>query len=165
LTIDTGDLDIVHDPEARGHVVGRIREALSRGLYQQPPLGIEPIPQARATPEMPVRRRISDFQRWQQALDSHEGILADLYFNYICLMEGIGELGSELKAVWAAQEELYERVGNRHEAREQALETHMPRLQEELAGCLAQLLNLANFAGVDLEASYLARMSHNRGQA
>jgi len=165
LSIDTSNLDIVGDPDARGHVIGRIQEALSRGVFQQPLPRTEPVLEAQATAVLPGRRRISDLQRWHRASDSDEGILADLYFNFISLMEQIGELGSELKAVWEAQERMREGIGNRYEARERALETRTPHLQEELADCLAQLLKLANLTGVDLEASYLARMNLNRGRA
>lgn len=37
-------------------------------------------------------------------------------------------------------------------------------LAEELADCLAYLVKLANYAGVDLEAAYLAKMRRNLGR-
>jgi deoxyadenosine/deoxycytidine kinase len=161
LAIDTSDLDFVRDSEARRHVVGRVRETLDSGLYQQPLLELDPPARAGETPHLPTRRGIGDIQRWQRSLDGHDTMLADPYFNYIALMGGIGHLGAELAAAWRTQEQIYEKVGNRQEARETALAGHMPVLQEQLGDCLASLLRLANLAGVDLETGYLARFAQD----
>jgi len=162
LTIDTNTLDIVQDRRAREQLIGQVRETLSRGIFQQPLPDLEPSALAKEAPSLPSRRRLSDFQRWHHTLDRHKGFLTDVYFNYICLMEEIGELGAELKAVWGAQELLYEKLGNQQEARDRALQEHLPHLQKELADCLAYLLKLANYSGVDLEGSYVAKMNANR---
>jgi deoxyadenosine/deoxycytidine kinase/NTP pyrophosphatase (non-canonical NTP hydrolase) len=162
LTIDTNTLDIVQDRRAREQLIGQVRETLSRGIFQQPLPDLEPSTRAKEAPSLPSRRRLSDFQRWHQTLDRHKGFLTDIYFNYICLTEEIGELGAKLKAVWRAQELLYEKLGNQQEARDRALQEHLPHLQEELADCLAYLLKLANYSGVDLESSYVAKMNANR---
>ncbi len=53
---------------------------------------------------------------------------------------------------------LYDKVGNRQEAQDRALQERLPDLREELADCLAYLLKLANYTGVDLEQAYLAKM-------
>jgi len=162
LTIDTNNLNIVQDLEARAYVIGQVREALSRGIFQPPLPELEPSLQTEEVPVLPEGRRLSDFQRWHEKLDKDKGFLTDLYFNYICLTEEIGELGAELKAIWRAQEALYAKVGNRQEARDQALQEHLPHLQEELADCLAYLLKLANYTGVDLESAYVSKMNRNR---
>jgi len=161
LIIDTNNLNIVQDLEARAYVIGQVREALSQGLFQPPLPELAPSPLQRV-PALPASRRLSDLQRWHKMLDEDKGFLTDLYFNYIGLTEEIGELGAELKAVWKAQEALYDKVGNRQEARERALQERLPHLQEELADCLACLLKLANRMGVDLESAYVARMNSNR---
>lgn len=162
LAMDTNGLNIVQDPEARAHAIGRVREALSRGIFQQPLPELGGSVEAEGAPAVLKRRRLSDFQRWHDMLDRDKGFLTDLYYNYICLVEEIGELGAELKAIWRAQETLYDQVGNRQEARDRALQEHRPHLQEELADCLAYLLKLANYTGVDLESAYVGKMNLNR---
>ena len=107
-------------------------------------------------------RRLPDFQRFQRAFDQEKGFIDDLFFNFICLTEEIGEIGRVLKRVWHRQEKLLEQVGNRPEAHDRALETVNADLEEELADALAYLLKLANDAGIDLESAYLKKMSQNR---
>ncbi len=169
LAIDTNDLNIVRHPEDLAQVVGAIRSALTQGIYRQPLPQIEPAVGAESG-EGEIgfaenRRRLGDFQRWHLALDREKGLLADLYFNFICLTEKVGNLGAQLKDVWAAQETLYDAIGNRQEAQDRALQERLPDLREELADCLAYLLKLANYTGVDLEQAYLARMGVRQERA
>jgi deoxyadenosine/deoxycytidine kinase len=161
LAIDTNNLNVVRHPEDLTQVVGAIRTALTQGIYQRPLPQMEPVVGAEIEEEVSLaegRRRLGDFQRWHLALDQEKGILADLYFNFICLTEEIGKLGAQLKDVWAAQEMLYDQVGNRQEAQDRALQERLPDLREELADCLAYLLKLANYTGIDLEQAYLAKL-------
>jgi NTP pyrophosphatase (non-canonical NTP hydrolase) len=108
------------------------------------------------------RRRLGDFQRWHLALDKEKGLLTDLYFNFICLTEEVGDLGAELRGVWTAQEELYKKVGNRREALDRAIQERLPELRQELADCLAFLLRLANYTGIDLEEAFLSEMKKDK---
>jgi deoxyadenosine/deoxycytidine kinase/NTP pyrophosphatase (non-canonical NTP hydrolase) len=165
LAIDTNNLNVVRHPEDLAQVVGAIRSALTEGIYQRPLPQVEPVVGAEIEEEVLVegRQRLGDFQRWHLALDREKGFLTDLYFNFICLAEETGELGAQLKDVWAAQETLYEKIGNRQEAQDRALQERLPDLREELADCLVYLLKLANYTGVDLEQAYLAKMGmHNK---
>lgn len=162
LPIDTNSLDIVHNPQDLAKVVGRIKSALEKGTYQRAlPRTGPTLDEADRVVFMEGRRRLSDLQRWHLALDKEKGFLTDLYFNFICLTEEIGELGAELKQVWAAQERHYRRVDNRREAQDRALQERLPHLQEELADCLAYILKLANYTGIDLEEAYLEKMRTN----
>jgi len=162
LAIDTNNLNVVRHSEDLAQAVGAIRSALTQGIYQRPFPQMEPVVGAEIEEGevslAEARRRLGDFQRWHLALDREKGFLADLYFNFICLTEEIGKLGAQLKDVWAAQETLYEKIGNRQEAQDSALQESLPDLREELAECLAYLLKLANYTGVDLEQAYLAKM-------
>jgi deoxyguanosine kinase len=166
LAIDTNDLNFVRHPEDLAQVVGGIRSALTEGIYQQPLPQMEPAVGVEFKEgEVSLaegRRRLGDFQRWQLALDREKGFLADLYFNFICLTEEIGKLGAQLKDVWATQETLYEKTGNRQEAQDRALQEGIPELRGELADCLAYLLKLANYTGVDLEQAYLSKMGMHK---
>lgn len=165
LAVDTNNLNVVRHPEDLAQVVGAIRSALTQGIYQRPLPQMEPVVAAEIKEEVRLaesRRRLGDFQRWHLALDREKGFLTDLYFNFICLMEEIGELSAQLKDVWHAREKLYDKIGNRQEAQDRALQEHLPDLREELADCLAYLLKLANYTGIDLEQAYLVKMSMNK---
>jgi deoxyguanosine kinase len=165
LAMDTNNLNVVRHPQDLAQAVGAIRSALTEGIYQQPLLQVEPVVGAKIEEEVSLaesRRRLGDFQRWHLVLDQEKGLLADLYFNFICLTEEIGNLGAQLKDVWAAQETLYDKVGNRQEAQDRALQERLPDLREELADCLAYLLKLANYTGVDLEQAYLAKIGMHK---
>jgi deoxyguanosine kinase len=165
LPIDTNRLDIVHDPQDLAQVVSHIKSALEQGTYQRPLPRIGPaLDEADRAVFMEGRRRLGDFQRWHLALDKEKDFLTDLYFNFICLTEEMGELGAELKRVWVDQKRHYKRVGNRREAQDRALQEHLPHLREELADCLAYILKLANYTEVDLEEAYLEKMRTNVGR-
>jgi deoxyadenosine/deoxycytidine kinase/NTP pyrophosphatase (non-canonical NTP hydrolase) len=161
LVIDTDGLDIVNDLEARAQVVNRVKAALQGDSLQLPLLDLdetgEDAPAALSNP----RRRLADFQRFHRALDREKGFIADLFFDYICLTEEIGEIGRVIKQTWRTQDALVPQTGNRQEAMDRALESAKADLQEELADALAYLLKIANDSGIDLEAAYLAKMDRN----
>ena len=161
LALDTNGLDIVRDPAARADVVARVKSALRLDSYQLslPDLEDEsPEP----LPATDGGRRLPDFQRFHRALDQEKGFVADLFFNYICLTEEIGELGRVLKQTWRLQDRLLPQAGNRQEAHDRAKEALQAELQEELADNLAYLLKIANDAGIDLESAYLKKMGQDR---
>jgi NTP pyrophosphatase (non-canonical NTP hydrolase) len=97
------------------------------------------------------RRRLGDFQRWHRALDEDKGFLQDIFFNFICLTEEVGELGAALNRLWRAK-------ATGKDPQDATM------LREELADCLAYLLKLANYAGFDLEEAYLDKMALNRAR-
>jgi NTP pyrophosphatase (non-canonical NTP hydrolase) len=82
-------------------------------------------------------------------LDEEKGFFQDIFFNFICLTEEVGELGAVLARAWRDKE-----LGQEHD--------NQAALREELADCLAYLLKLANYAGFDLEEAYLDKMRINR---
>ena len=159
LPIDTNNLDFVRYPQDLAQVAGHIKSALEKGTYQRPLPRIGPaLDEADRAVFIEGSRRLGDFQRWRLALDREDGLLADLYFDFLCLTEGVGNLGAELKGVWTAQERLYKKVGNRREALDRAVQARLPELQQELADCLASLLRLANYTGIDLEEASIGGM-------
>jgi deoxyadenosine/deoxycytidine kinase/NTP pyrophosphatase (non-canonical NTP hydrolase) len=159
LTLDTDSIDVVSDLDARANVVSRVRAALQGDSIQLSLLEPGGTPEAQTTTLS--RRRLADFQRFHRALDREKGFIADLFFNYICLTEEIGEIGRLIKQTWRRQESLLPETGNRQEAMDRALEDAKADLQEELADALAFLLKIANDAGIDLEAAYLNKMDRN----
>jgi deoxyguanosine kinase len=150
LSLDTNQINFVQNPDDLTHIIGRVRSAL--GLLPRQP-ALLPVAPTLSEVDRAVftegHRRLGDFQRWHRALDEEKGFLKDIFFNFICLTEEIGELGAALAQSWRADAR-----GEEYDAR--------AALQEELADCLAYLLKLANDAGFDLEEAYLEKMRRNR---
>ncbi len=155
LILDTDGVDIVNDLAARAEVIGRVKSAL-QGEHLQLPL-LEPDETREAAAPL-SRRRLTDFQRFHRTLDRDKGFIDDLFFNYICLTEAIGNIGRQIKQTWRRQEDLLPEAGNRQEALERAVESGKTDLQEELADALAFLLKIANDAGIDLESAYVTKI-------
>jgi len=151
LPIDTNPLNFVTTPADFEFIVERVRTALQEGTHQpslpamSPTIGGEPL--LRQGSPLP------DLQKFHVELDRLKGFNPDIYFNYICLCEEIGELGSELAQLWRRQHRMQSAGISLPEA---------TRIGEELADCMAYLLKIANYAGVDLEHAYLQKMQRNR---
>jgi deoxyguanosine kinase len=160
LVLDTDGLDIVRNPEIRAEVVAKVKSALRLDSYQ---LSLPTLDEREMEPltDTNAGRRLGDFQRFHRALDREKGFIADLFFNYICLTEEVGEIGQVLKQTWRRQDQLLPQVGNRREAHDRALDATRTDLQAELADALAYLLKVANDAGIDLELAYLRKMGEN----
>lgn len=160
LALDTDGLDIIRDVDARNEVIAKVKTALKLDGYQ---LSLAELHEATAgaAPTITAGRRLGDFQEFHRTLDREKGFLADLYFNYICLTEEVGEIGRVLKHAWRRQELARGQVGNFREAHDLAIEAARADLQEELADALAFLLKMANDAQIDLESSYLKKMAKN----
>jgi deoxyadenosine/deoxycytidine kinase len=158
LTVDTEDLDFVHDSAARMDIVGRMKNAIRDDAHQLAfPDMTSPIEQAI---EVDDGRRLTDFQRLHRLRDRDEGSGPDLFLDFVGLAEQIGSVGHTLRVAWSKQSELLAQVGNREEAKDKALELVARDLQPQLADVLATLLKLANGAGIDLESAYLKKMHH-----
>lgn len=158
LVIDTDNLDIVRRPEDLAFIVQRIRSVLGQGTHQRP------LPEIGPETFTEDHRRLPDFQRWHQAFDREKGFSTDLFFNFICLLEEIGELANEIAHIWKRQEMLRRDGMAAGPALDAAVSEQQAGLRDELADCLAYILKLANYAGIDLEAAYLAKMQANRGR-
>ena len=96
---------------------------------------------------------LHDLQCYHRELDAAKGFHPDLYFNTLLLQEEVGEVASVVTRMWC----LEQRAGDL----DAALDQYRDGLAEELADCLAYVVKLANYAGVDLEAAYLTKMRHN----
>lgn len=158
LAIDTDDLNIVGNPDDLADIVQRIRNALGAGTHQPA------LPELTATPPVSLEtgpRTLAMLQHWERALDAEQASLTDLYFNFIALQAEMGGLATEMQEAWRTTERFHAITQNRQEAQKQALTAHLPGLRRELADCLAYLLKLANYVGIDLEQAYLDRAQAN----
>jgi deoxyguanosine kinase len=160
LSIDTNQLNIVTKPEDFYAVAGQIKSVLQEGIVQPR------LPQFTQTtgdglsPE--YRNSLPVYQQFHVELDRAKGFITDLYFNYLCLSEEMGELGSELAQLWREEAQLRMQGETSEIARREALHARKGELESELADCMAYLLKMANYAGIDLEKAYLEKMRVNQ---
>ncbi len=155
LVMDTDRLDFVHSPRDRAEGIGRVRAALEKGTFQPP---LPEMPASLPSEGPPIlaegRRRPSDFRRFHPVPGQDKEFISDVYLDFLSLLEKVGEVSRELKAVWLDGQARLARGSPQRQAQEEALQAHLPRLREELADMLAFILKIANSAGIDLEAAY-----------
>jgi deoxyguanosine kinase len=159
LYIDTNELNIVRRPQDFSDVVGRVRSALEEGAYQK---ALPQMETGVTVKQVDAGATLADYQRFHVELDRSKGFITDLYFNYLCLSEEMGELGSELAEIWREEARLTRQGQSRQEAKAGAIEKSKDSLKGELADCMAYLLKIANQAGIDLEAAYVSKMKVNQ---
>jgi deoxyguanosine kinase len=163
VTIDTTDLNIVRNPEDLGVILERIRSVLGHGTHQRPLLdvGADSFQERNAALFERAERRLPDLQSWHLAFDREKGFSTDLSVNFICLQEEIGELATEVLGVLSRQRMLQRDGMEARQALRSAAAEQEAGLANEMADCLAYLLKLANYVGIDLESAYLAKMRDN----
>jgi deoxyguanosine kinase len=160
LSIDTNDLNFVANPADLQLIVDRLQSALKEGMFQHPLPDWE-LDLAREEP-LTHSRPLADLQRFHVELDRLKGFDTNVYFNFLCLSEEIGELGSALADLWR-EEVRQESCGQSgQDAHEMAMRRCRQDIESELADCMAYLLKLSNYAQVDLESAYVAKMKLNR---
>ena len=162
LIIDTNELNFVRRESDFQAVVERINSVLQEGMYQRTLPQFEPLQQEQAPGPLGRGSQISALQRLHVELDKTKGFNTDIYFNYLCLSEEMGELGSELAKLWREQDARVAQGETAVSALKMALNTQRPTLKSELADCMAYLLKLANYTGIDLEDAYLSKMRENQ---
>lgn len=159
LTIDTNDLNFVTDPDDFQTIIARIQSELQEGAFQQAlPYFDTSQP---AVDLLEQGRPLTDYQVFHQHLDHLKGFSTDLFFNYLRLSEEIGELGSVLADFWSTETQQLARGLPKEQARVLVLDEYRQALESELADCLAYLLKLANYGGINLETAYLSKMKRN----
>jgi deoxyadenosine/deoxycytidine kinase/NTP pyrophosphatase (non-canonical NTP hydrolase) len=154
LFTNTNQLNIVTRPADFQSIVNQVRSALQELPQFETPLAGERW-LARGRP-------LTDFQRFHVELDRSKHFDTDPYFNYLCLSEEMGELGSEFAKLWMEEAALVVEGQEPARARQHALNRRRSALESELADCLAYLLKLANYAGIDLETAYVGKMHRNQ---
>ncbi len=163
LTIDTNPLNFVTRTKDFQFILGQVENALQEGLAEKQHPTFERALQAPAVQEHP--NSLPAFQRFHDELDRSKGFITDLYFNYLCLSEEMGELGSELADLWREESRLVLGGETEEKAHQIAINKQREALRSELADCMAYLLKLSNYAGIDLEEAYLEKMDLNQRRA
>lgn len=91
---------------------------------------------------------IRELQAFHEALDYAKSFDLDMLRNVAYLSEEIGEVVSAIRRLKKAEEP-------------STLEEARAQLGEELADCLAYIVKLANYGGVDLQDAYSKKMKRN----
>jgi len=91
---------------------------------------------------------IRRLQAFHESLDHEKGFDQDLLRNVAYLSEEIGEVVTAIRDLKEADDP-------------SALEEARAHLGEELADCLAHIVKLANYGGVDLQEAYVSKMERN----
>ena len=91
---------------------------------------------------------LQDLQAFHEWLDREKAFDLDLLRNVAYLTEEVGEVVGAIRDLKRADGP-------------SAVEAARAHLGEELADCLAYVLKLANYAGVDLQEVYVRKMERN----
>ena len=163
LTIDVTELDFLSRPEDVQWVADKIQAELGQQTSGQPVKN--------ATPAVATLQQgsIAKYQQFHHSLDEMKGFDQDPFFNFIGLVEEVGELATVLMRTWADSQRMM-RNGRvtapttaelTDLAMHEALTQNRALLRAELADLLAYTLKLSNYIGVDLEEAYLEKMREN----
>jgi len=163
LVVDTDPLNFVTRTADLQSIVDRIRSILQEGTFQQPLPQFETPLVSSGLP--PQGRPLAEYQRFHVELDRAKAFSPNIYYNYICLSEEMGELGSEMARLWSEENSQVERGQPVADARLAALNSRRQAIEAELADCLAYLLKVANYSGIDLETAYLTKMQQNQDRS
>jgi NTP pyrophosphatase (non-canonical NTP hydrolase) len=102
---------------------------------------------------------IRDFQAFHRWLDEQKGFNTDIFLNMTLLSGEVGEVAQVLKQVYMMIDPHHS--NDKTKTLSEALIEHQENMGQELADCLAYILKLANYTGVDLQEAYLKKMEKN----
>ncbi len=157
LTIDTNELDFLSRPADLEYITHLIADALAAApLKSAGPADLHL--------QSLQGGRLAAFQQFHRDLDAAKGFDGDLFFNYLFLVEEMGELATDLVKIWAESKRRLVNGRGPAESLEEAIEQNRPALRGELADLLAFILKLANYTGIDLEQAYMEKMRQNIGR-
>lgn len=157
LTVDTNDLDYLSRPGDMERITHLIVEAVANAAPK-------PAGPVDSRLQMLQQGRLAAFQQFHRELDSLKGFEGDLFFNYLLLVEEMGELATELVRVWTESKRRLVDGRGPAETLEEAIDMNRSGLRDDLADLLAFILKLANYTGIDLEQAYMDKMRLNLGR-
>lgn len=153
LTLNSTDLDFLANPADLEFAAQQIQESLGAHIPTRPAVDTQM--------KLLEDGRLPSFQSFHRELDSNKGFDPDLFFNYILLVEEMGEIASELVKIWGDSSRFRADGRTAENAQHEAIEKHRTSLRSELADLLAYILKLANYTDIDLEQAYLEKMKKN----
>ncbi|MBK8434437.1 MAG: deoxynucleoside kinase [Chloroflexi bacterium] len=157
LVLDVTHLDFLANKADLAHVIAEIEQALTNA----------PVPPAKKRPSdepaayLHAHGALTNYQQFHRKLDAMKGFDEDLFFNYILLVEEMGEVASEFAKIWAQMRRGVASGRYPEAALSEAIASQRPSLRRELADMLAYTIKLANYTGINLEEAYLEKMREN----
>lgn len=157
LMIDTNELDYLSRPQDLEFIRREIASTFERFV---------PTTSRSSDDQLQTLQqgRVAAFQQIHRDLESTADFEVDLLSKYLLLIEDVGHLSTELIKIWTDVKRNAANGRLLDETFEIAIETHRDVLKNELADLMAQLLNIANRTGIDLEQAYLDKMRRTIGQ-
>ena len=159
LKIDVSQLDFISRPDDVAAVARQIREALDQEAVGAEPAENENLPSPHEL--LPRSGALSSYQKFHNFLDKEKEFDPDIFYNYILLVEEMGELARDFTKIWTRKSSLLKAGMDTIEAQQQAIREHRTQIGDELADLMAYILKLANYIDVDLEQAYIAKMMRN----
>ena len=162
LKIDVSQLDFISKPGDVAAVAQQIQEALDQGTVSSGSAEAshdENLPSPHEL--LPRSGALSSYQKFHNFLDKEKEFDPDLFYNYMLLVEEVGELARDFTKLWARRSNLLNAGMDGVEAQQQALREHRTQIGDDLADMMAYILKLANYIDVDLEQAYVAKMMRN----
>ncbi|MFK7803545.1 MAG: deoxynucleoside kinase [Anaerolineae bacterium] len=161
LRIDVSQLDFISRPEDVAAAAAQIKIALSQIDHDSEAA----VDENKSVPEphnlLPQTGTLASYQKFHHFLDKEKEFDPDLFYNYILLVEEMGELARNFTKVWTRRTSLLNAGMEAAEAQQQAIRENKTHIGDELADVMAYVLKLANYIDVDLEQVYIAKMMRN----
>ena len=164
LKINVSPFDFISRPDDVSAVAKQINDTLahtgrSRKIGRQEPNHTAPLPHVHEL--LPRTGALTSYQQFHNFLDQDKAFDPDLFYNYMLMVEEMGELARDFTKIWTRQSALQTAGINADEAHQQAIRESRTHIGDELADLLAYILKLANYTGVDLEQAYVSKMMRN----
>lgn len=157
LRIDVSNLDFLSKSADVSAVAQQIKDALATAVNHNKTASSK---QATKT-LLPQSGTLGSYQKFHNFLDKEKQFDPDLYYNYMLLVEEMGELARNMTKVWIRQSKLTQQGLPPKDAHTQAIRENQTLISDELADLMAYILKLANYTGIDLEQAYVSKMMTN----
>lgn len=165
LVIDTNDLNFVQNQSDLRAIVKQVKSSMELGTYQAKLPGVASngnLEPSKILEDLQhTSRRLIDYQHFHLDLDATKGFDNDPFFNFLCFSEEVGELAEAFKLLWAKEKRLIADGLSSEQAHHQATDEFRRMLSNEMADCLAYLMKLGSYLGIDLEEAYFEKMNYN----
>ncbi len=154
LIVDVNELDFLARPLDLQYIVEKVEKALAQETVENAAAVSQPV-----VPH--ITGFLAAYQQFHRQLDSAKGFDTDPYYNYLLLVEEIGELATIMARSWRTANKMGDSPQKGKDIQDEALAQHRTQFRNELADVLAYVIKLANYTGIDLEEAYLEKMRHN----
>ena len=160
LKIDVSTLDFISNPADVTNVAQQIEQALGH-LPLNSSSGDSDQSISISHTLLPQTGTLASYQKFHRFLDSEKQFDPNIFYNYILLVEEMGELARDLTKVWTRKTSLEAEGLSAEDAHHEAMREKQTDIGGELADLLAYILKMANYMDIDLEQAYVSKMMKN----